>query len=107
MDGKKSKFNFGYFYEDHFAVNADKFTKEEAEEKAINELRDGYDGEFGNEIGQWAFETKAYVKWRVGINGDGFRAVCWWLEHEQRKTGSVPAWIFFRRSKSAEKAKKE
>ncbi len=72
MDGKKSKFTSGSFYGDtqYFAVNRDKFTKEEAIQMCRNET--GYD----------PYEPfKAEVWFGCGVDEDGqARAGCWWLD---------------------------
>ena len=40
-----------------------------------------------------------YVKWRAGVDGDGERAVGYWLEWAERKRGSVECYVFEQRWK--------
>jgi len=89
MDGKKSKFEYNGFVGgwDHFAVNADKYTKEQAE--AIYREEECYDDEpTPYKVG------KAWVKWRAGVNEDNEPCVGWWIEYKEPQKGAVPVWVF-------------
>jgi hypothetical protein len=90
-----SKFDYATFNNscDEFAVNADKFTLEEAT-KIFEEEREP--NKVGEEVGQFIV-SKAFVKWRAGINEDKEPCVGWWLEYSQRKKGSCSVWVFHRR----------
>lgn len=87
MDGKKSKFEFcsfsgGYH---HFAVNAAKYTKEEAIKI--------YQDECYYSDKPFVVET-AHVKWRAGLNEDGEPCVGWWFEYHPSEKRSVEVWAF-------------
>lgn len=86
-----SKFDSGYF-DSTFAVNAEKYELEKAIE--IFEFECSPD-KVGDEKGQYEV-SKAYVKWRAGINEDGEPCVGWWLEPRPRKKGSCPVYVFER-----------
>ena len=92
-----SKFEYSAFYGgyDEFAVNAEKFTLEEAIEIFEKECPPN---KVGNEIGQYVV-SKAYVEWRAGINEDNEPCVGWWIEYSRRKKGSCPVYAFHRRCK--------
>lgn len=85
---KKSKFEFSSFYGgyDMFAVSSQKYTKEEAIEIAKFE-NDWYEAENYIAVGS------AFVRHRAGVDEDGERHVCWWLEYEENKR-SCPVWVF-------------
>lgn len=91
-----SKFEYGQFYNgyDEFAVNAEKYTKKQAIEIFKREKREvGYEPIIGNGKGEWQI-SKAWTKWRAGINEDGEPCVGYWLEYRKRPKGSCPAWVF-------------
>ena len=83
-----SKFEFATFdggY-DTFAVNKQKYTKEEAIELAKKEYEWHKSGYIA--IGE------GYVRHRVGINEDSEPCVGWWLEYKEHKR-SCPCWVFY------------
>lgn len=87
MDAKKSKFDYGSFnggYH-HFAVNAAKYTKEEAE-KIYHEEYNFADHPY--------IVEKAHVKWRAGINEDHEPCVGWWFDYSPSDKRSVEVWAF-------------
>ena len=83
-----SKFDYGHFVggDERFAVNAEKYTKEEAVALA--------DGEIGRGSGEYTLlVTRIYVRHRAGINEDNEPVVGWWLEDRQYKR-SCPVYAF-------------
>ena len=88
-----SKFDCGRFFGgyDEFAVSAQRYPKEYAIEEAKKEA----DIEVGVKPGQYTV-SKAFVKWRAGIDEDGDPVVGWWLEYSKRKIGSCPVYAFHR-----------
>ena len=84
-----SKFDSGDF-EGYFAVNAEKYTKEEAIEIFEAET----DGKIGDSKGYFAIEN-AYARHRAGVTEDNEPRVCWWLEYQKHKR-SCPVWEFRR-----------
>lgn len=36
----------------------------------------------------------SFVRHRAGVDEDGEKAVCWWLEHKEHRT-SCPVWEFY------------
>jgi len=87
VDGKKSKFDYGYFsggYH-HFAVNAAKYTEEEA--KKI------YQDEYYYPDSPYLIE-KSHVKWRAGINEDNEPCVGYWFDYSPTEKRSVEVWAF-------------
>jgi hypothetical protein len=95
-----SKFDYGSFSGgyDEFAVNAEKYTYEEAI-KIFEEEYDYKNNKVGSEIGQYIV-SNAFVKWRAGINEDHEACVCWWLEYTKRPKGSCPVYAFHKRQKN-------
>jgi len=99
MDAAKSKFEYGRFLSGHyhFAVNAGKFTKEEA----IKIYRDDYD-DYDYPESPFIVEG-SYVKWHAGINEDGMPCGGWWFDYSPTEDKrSVKVWAF-RRAKDGEK----
>jgi len=92
-----SKFEYASFYGgwEDFAVNAEKYTKQEAIEVFERECEPD---KVGKEIGQYEV-LEMYVKWRAGINDDGEPCAGWWLESYKRKKGSCPVWAFSKKTK--------
>lgn len=88
MDAKKSKFYFETFSSDgyhHFAVNAGKYTKEQA----IRIYQREYSfGDYPHIV------EKSHVKWRAGINEDGEPCVGWWFDYKPTEKRSVEVWAF-------------
>ena len=86
-----SKFEFSSFIGGYgeFAVNSQKYTKEEAIEIFIKEM----DCNIGNGLKDYAIEG-AYVRHRAGGNEDGEPQVGWWLEDFEHKR-SCPVWSFY------------
>lgn len=88
MDAKKSKFDFGNFSSDgyhHFAVNAGKYTEQEA--IAIYQ-RECYFSDHPYVV------EKAHVKWRAGMNEDNEPLVGWWFDYSPAVKRSVEVWAF-------------
>ena len=87
MDSKKSKFDYGHFggygYH-HFAVNAGKYTKDEAIK--IYEQERYFDRPYTVE--------ESHVKWRVGRNEDDEPCVGWWFDYHPSDKRSVEVWAF-------------
>lgn len=93
-----SKFDYGIFsggYDD-FAVNAEKYTIDEAIKLYAEELcgvsfimRDTIKN--GDPI--LIAVEKAFVRHRAGVNEDNEPCVGWWIEYNQQKR-SCPAWVF-------------
>jgi hypothetical protein len=87
-----SKFESGSFrggYDD-FAINAEKYSEQEAIKI--------FEEETGNTVGELPGRykiSKAWVRHRAGINEDGEPQVCWWLEYGQHKR-SCPVYAFHR-----------
>lgn len=83
-----SKFDYEIFYGgyDSFAVNKEKYTKEQAIEIAKIELK-------RLEKTYYIAVGDGYVRHRAGINEDGEPCVGWWLEYSERKR-SCPCWVF-------------
>lgn len=84
----KSKFDYNAFEGDLFpiAVSKEKYTIDEAIEIAKREL---------NAEDEESLTVKnAYVRFRAGIDEDGERRVCWWLEDTEYAT-SCPVWEFY------------
>jgi len=84
-------FSGGY---DDFAVNTEKYSKQEAIEI--------FEKETGNTVGELPGRfniSTAWVRHRAGINEDGEPCVGWWLEYEQHKR-SCPVWAFHRITKA-------
>ena len=83
-----SKFEYCSFYGgyDSFAVNAEKYTKEQAIEIAKEEIG-RVEKPFFLAVG------KGFVRHRAGLNEDGEPCVGWWLEYEKHKR-SCPCWVF-------------
>lgn len=85
-----SKFEYGRFYDwpdEWFAVNAQKYTEEEAIaifQQEMEEESTPY------KIG------RAAVIWRVGYNEDGERCAGWWLDltHDGTEPRYCPVWLF-------------
>lgn len=86
-----SKFVTGRFFGgyDEYAVNAQKFS----ESAAIFTAEDEEGIVIGEEPGRYTM-SKAFVKWRAGIDNDGDKCVGWWLEYTKRKKGSCPVYAF-------------
>lgn len=95
MDGKKSKFDYAIFQgEGQLAVNKAKYTEQEA----IDILKYEKEGVIGTKKSEYML-INGYVKWRAGVDGDGERAVGYWLEWAERKRGSVECYVFEQRWK--------
>lgn len=96
MDGRKSKFDYADFCGDGvwFAVNKDKYTKEEAIELFKYEI----EGTIGDKKGEYML-INGFAKWRAGITEDNEPIVGWWLEWKERNRGSCPVYCFERRWK--------
>lgn len=86
-----SKFNYGEFYGgyDEFAVNSEKYTKDEAIILYIKEMIEGYErpDDIMISVGQY------YVRHRPGRNEDNEPCVGWWIEYEQHDR-SCPVYCF-------------
>jgi len=84
-----SKFEYESFYGgyDDFAVNKEKFTKEQAVE--IYKLEQAHNKGRGLSIAI----CDAFVRHRAGVNGDNEPCVGWWLEYKEHKR-SCPVWAF-------------
>lgn len=82
-----SKFDYGFFSggDENFAVNAEKYTKEQAIKIANEEI--GERGEY------WLLLSDSFVCHRAGINEDNQPTVGWWLEYTKRKR-SCPVFAF-------------
>lgn len=88
MDASKSKFDFGTFWGDgyhHFAVNAGKYTEQQAikiykEECYLSEKP--------------YIVEKSHVKWRAGRNEDNEPCVGWWFDYSPKEKRSVEVWAF-------------
>lgn len=92
MDGTKSKFDFDVFYDEwenihYFAVNRDRYTREEA----ITLYTDEMGGEYFNGI------KKAAVRWGVAGKIDGEPRVGWCLEMDKDGTEPryCPVWVIY------------
>jgi hypothetical protein len=89
MDAKKSKFDYCSFHGGyhHYAVNAGKYTQEEAEKIYQEECN-------------WEYHKRPYivekshVKWRAGINEDSEPCVGWWFDYSPTEKRSVEVWAF-------------
>ena len=85
MDGKKSSFDYGWFWNgmgyNILCVNSDKYSKEQA--MAI----------FACETGtRKVTEIKqGYVRYGYGVNDDGEKYNGWWLEEENGRN-RCPVW---------------
>jgi len=84
-----SKFDYLSFtggYDD-FAVNKEKFTKEEALEiyKSENEV-------YKNKV-KFIAIGESFVRHRTGRNEDNEPCIGWWIEYQQCKR-SCPVWVF-------------
>ena len=90
MDAKKSKFDFDNFSGDgdhHFAVNAGKYTEEQAVEI--------YQKEYGYYCPNNPYIIeKSHVKWRAGQNEDNEPCVGWWFDYSPSEKRSVEVWAF-------------
>lgn len=95
-----SKFDYGSFYGgyDEFAVNAQRFTLEEATKLLEKELE--------VDANDWVM-SKAFVKWRAGVDEDHEKCVGWWLEYKQREKGSCPVYAFHRKQYHRESLAKD
>ena len=84
-----SKFTESNFYDgnDTYAVSAEKFTKEQAIEKAAIECEMPYVKDY------YLAMTKAWVRWQIGYNEDNERVIGWWLSYDE-KPRSCPVWAF-------------
>ena len=84
-----SKFEYACFFGgyDDFAVNKEKYTKEQAIDIYKTENRH-LKGE-----GKLIAVTNAFVRHRAGINEDYEPCVGWWLEYKEHKR-SCPVWAF-------------
>lgn len=84
MDGKKSKFDYLSFTDGFFAVNKDKYTKEEAVQLFLEENRG-----IIHEI------ITGTVYFGFGVDEDGEKNNGWWLDIDY--TGSsarrCPVWV--------------
>ncbi|HBJ2623426.1 TPA: hypothetical protein LA827_003228 [Clostridium botulinum] len=87
-----SKFEFGSFFggNECFAVNAEKYTEQEAVKIFEEECEPC---KVGFEKGNYKVSF-AYVKWRAGRNEDNEPCVCWWIEYSPRKKGSCKVYTF-------------
>ena len=83
-----SKFEHAHFVggDESFAVNAEKYTKEEAIALADDEIGWG-PGEYTMVV------TRIFVRHRAGLNEDNEPVVGWWLEDRQYKR-SCPVYAF-------------
>ena len=86
---KLSKFEDGFFpgAVDGYAVSKQRFTKQEAIEKAKCEFGLPLDTPCTLAI------TTAWVVHRAGVDEDNEPCVGWWLEYSERKK-SCPVWAF-------------
>ncbi len=84
-----NKFDYDIFYGgfDELAVSKEKYTKERAIEIAIREFAEDIDNFKYLAIGD------AFVRYKEGIDEDGEKCVCWWLEYIERKR-SCSCWVF-------------
>ena len=89
----RSKFDYSNFYGDgnYIAVSKQKYSIEQAQEIASIELGDTNESEFSIGV------KDCFVRHGAGIDDDGNKRVCWWLEDFERKT-SCPVWCFYRMS---------
>ena len=89
MDASKSKFYFGTFWGDgyyHFAVNAGKYTEQQAIEIYKDEcyLSD-----------KPYIVEKSHVKWSAGRNEDNEPCVGWWFDYSPiNEKRIVEVWAF-------------
>lgn len=83
-----SKFDFGSYDGDYdtFAVNKQRYTKEEA--IALAKQENDWQG-----CGVYIAVGSAFVRHRAGRDEDGERCVGYWLEYEEH-TRSCPVWVF-------------
>jgi hypothetical protein len=84
-----SKFDYESFYGgyDDFAVNKEKYNKEQAVD-LYKEIKDIHKGK-----GMLIAICEAFVRHRAGGNEDGEHCVGWWLEYKQHER-SCPVWAF-------------
>lgn len=89
MDGKRSKFDYGWFFDGFsynlFCANKDKYTLEEA--RALFE---------SESCGEVAKEIKtAAVRFGAGVNDDGEKCVGWWMDEQCNGTEKrrCPVWV--------------
>lgn len=87
-----SKFDDGIFRDgiDTYAVNSEKYSREEAIEKAAVECELPYVKDY------YLAMTDAFVFWRTGRNDDGEVCIGWWLEYsdKRRKRKPCPVYAF-------------
>lgn len=89
MDPKKSKFDYCSFYGGyhHFAVNAGKYTLDEAKKV--------YEEECSYAFNKTPYVVEeSHVKWRAGINEDYEPCVGWWFDDNPKEKRSVKVWAF-------------
>lgn len=87
MNGKNSKFEYAWFMDGAtcgwFCVNKDKYTAEQARSL------------FEEETNQVAKEIKCFaVRFGAGIDEDGEKRVCWWLDESStgKEKRRCPVW---------------
>ena len=92
-----SKFEFDSFVGgyDEFAVSKQRFSEKEAIEIYIKENLSSDDEV---EIGV----CDAFVRHRAGVDEDGVKRVCWWLEYRQEKR-SCPVFSIHKKRKNERK----
>lgn len=85
-----SKFEDGHFFggKGEYAVNAQKYTKEQAIEMAKIECEHPYIENY------YLCVMGGFVRWRVGFNEDGEKQIGWWLEYREYER-SCPVYVFY------------
>lgn len=84
MDGKKSKFDYLSFTDGFFAVNKDKYTKEEAVQLFLEET-----------VGIVHEITTGVVYFGFGVGEDGEKHTGWWLDIDYIGSSArrCPVWV--------------
>lgn len=89
MNGKKSKFEYDWFFDGcsygYFCVNKSKYTQEQA----IALFEQETSGQSPKEI------KCATVRFGAGIDEDGEKRVCWWIDEESPEAAKrrCPVWV--------------
>lgn len=85
-----SRFEDGHFRggKGEYAVSAQKFTKEQAIEKAKVECELPYAKDY------YICIMDGFVRWRTGVDEGGERQIGWWLEYDEHRR-SCPVYIFY------------
>lgn len=82
-----SKFDYDIFMDsiDTLAVSKEKYTKEQAIEVAKQEL--------DIKVYEYLAVGSAFVRYRYGVDLDGEKHSCWWLEY-YKHSRSCQVWVF-------------